>query len=119
MDVEATSSVAQRTMHVWVAAQIAVVLAAVLSVLGFGLAFVWAHATTPTEQVILITLMWPALLIPDISSGLALYASFFALQFTLMWFLAFTVLRCWALLQTRSNSTVERDARKSGARPSP
>ena len=74
------------------AAQIALVIALLLTIVGVGLSFHWAHATTSTQQIILGVLLWPGLLV-DPSSATAAYLVSFLMQFGLLWLVAFALLR--------------------------
>jgi hypothetical protein len=92
MTADATSRAADRATHAARAAQFALVAAALLTIVGLGLGFFWAHGTTPMQQLIVGVLLWPALLInPSTMTGASLVC--FVLQFALLWLLAFAALR--------------------------
>src|SRR5262245_16010047 len=83
---------ADRATHAARAAQVALVGAILVTIVGYALASAWVHATTPMQQIIIGVLLWPALLInPSTATSAAVVC--FVLQFVLLWLLAFAALR--------------------------
>ena len=92
METPPTNGAVDKAVHAGLAAQFALVAAAVLTIVGLGLGFFSAHAPTQAQQVIVAVLLWPAFLI-NTSTMTATLIVCFILQFALLWLLAFAVLR--------------------------
>jgi hypothetical protein len=88
----ATSGAQDKATHAARAAQFALVGAILVTIVGLGLGFAWAHATTPMQQVIMGVLLWPALLVNSSTVSSAALVCF-VFQFVLLWLVAFAALR--------------------------
>jgi hypothetical protein len=87
-----TIATADKSTHAARAAQFALVAAAVLTIVGLGLGFFWAHAPNLAQQAIIGVLLWPLLILnPSTVTGASIAC--FMLQVPLLWLVAFAFLR--------------------------
>jgi len=96
-------SVSSAAVHFWWAAIVAVVLTPILGVLTLWLSFLFAHATTPAQVVILRILFGPVSLVADVAPNIPFLVLYFLIQFPFLWLIAFLVIRAysWLVVQLR------------------